>query len=1018
MKRPFKVFPSIAYRNSQFQVVSNVENLKIDFYDDNGFIQPIYTDSKNPVLLPYLNPKEKLVAKCELNNKVFEQEIKVKDAYRIGTSKLKKSFVFDGSEYSFFLMYDRLHIYDEQKETLLTENHYSPTEIQKIDKSNYLFVTRLGVSKSEIINLAIYNIESFSIVGELLNSYEEIKILSKKNKVWLKNIGSNSVHCFELVSKSDKYFTELKKYDYDNQFSLDDNSQNIFIDYIEYFYVSNLFNLNITFEIPKLLNNAVDKTGNVFYLEGNTLTIKNFLSDYYSVVEVAVDINLEEKEAFLHIGNKLKSKTEIHNINSRIEEKKKDIILSIQPKEDYHPHLLPKSEQISEFYLVNNIYPTIDGIFMILKKTHRTFNKIEFKKSNGEWTVKPSFDHSHKSSLLFLNRCESRVLIGETNSVLSVNDYSNPMLIVNFDGKKHFYCGCNKLIFRIESEIILLSMNEFSYILVKSKDKYTLYGCKNFINPILEGIDILNIEPIKKQEHKIIWYSSNNINESITKYLRGFNLKTCSRIFIDDNKLQNFIFKDASDVEFKKDYALTSNQVVFSPISVDIKDAFIGKINSLSKGLDKIVSRRENKVYLSIFNNQTSKYQLSEIPIDEKKIKESYLSPNGKLLVLKDDENKCALLDIENNKILHFISGNFLKFQNEGNLVVEEDNSRAVKIRDPKTLKDVTPPNYHYYKFMSPDGKLYTNIASKFEYFNELENKVISEYDFNSFKEKLNEPTYKISGPERGQISRNRYNIYKDNEDFFLNINISNHQEVRAEMFISKIKYLDIGFVNKTSNNKIHLPQDTEYFNYAAFSYDNQFIGIVGKPYMNSESKSLIMLCNLELNYENDKIEVTNKLVSREAENACWICGFSKKGTFAFYDSVPNTYMLKTDKSIFKESAIEYKNGQKVYDDYNKWTKIENKNFLCFSPSGNFLALSEQGYDPITKGGCGHIESSVLYIAETKTEEILTSFMDHGERLVDPKKKDIIFVSFSEDEKRLMSMSKDGVVIIRDIEID
>ena len=88
---------------------------------------------------------------------------------------------------------------------------------------------------------------------------------------------------------------------------------------------------------------------------------------------------------------------------------------------------------------------------------------------------------------------------------------------------------------------------------------------------------------------------------------------------------------------------------------------------------------------------------------------------------------------------------------------------------------------------------------------------------------------------------------------------------------------------------------------------------------------------------------------------------------------------------------------------------------MCFSPSGNYLALSEQGYEPLTLGGYGHQESSVIHIAKTTNGEIIDSFLGHGDRIKYEKNKKVVFVAFSEDEKQIMSMSTDGVVIVRNI---
>jgi glutaredoxin-related protein len=87
MKRPFNIFPNIGYRNSQFQIVSSVDNLRIDIYNKDKVVKSIETNSKYPTLLTSLNSAGKLIAKCRFNNDVFLQEIEIKEAFRLGSSE-------------------------------------------------------------------------------------------------------------------------------------------------------------------------------------------------------------------------------------------------------------------------------------------------------------------------------------------------------------------------------------------------------------------------------------------------------------------------------------------------------------------------------------------------------------------------------------------------------------------------------------------------------------------------------------------------------------------------------------------------------------------------------------------------------------------------------------------------------------------------------------------------------------------------------------------------------------------
>lgn len=978
MKRPFNIFPSIGYRNSQFQIVSSVDNLKIDIYDQDKVVKSIEANSKNPTLLTSLKATGKLIAKCNFNNTVFQQELEIKEAFRLGSSEFKKAFVFDDTEYSFFLMKDRLLLYDEKKKILLTENHYSPTEIYKINGTNFLFVTRVGNSASGIINLGVYNTENFSMVGELLNDYREIKILADKNKAWLYNIKSKTIHCYELAHQTKKYLTELKSFENFNDFFLDDANLNIYINHNEVLKVSSLNNLHKYFEIPKKENNAIDKLGNVFTLENRTLKCTSLHTNYSETFNPDFEVNLQS-DNYIHIGKHLRSEIELTDLNRKAEEIKEEVISSLPDAKTHHYHALPESQRISEIFTTHKVYPTKNGVFIIQKRIKRDFNGVTLRKYQTTWTATPYKIESTEITLLLFNSEKTDILIDKTPN-LTVYEYLKDMLVVSHQSSKILFSGKNKVTISNEDSIELFTINEIGYFLIQTKERYSLFRSTNPNYAILEQIEILNPDHFKK--HQIIWYRGKEKNISNTKYLNAFDLKNCTRILIDEQKVQHSLFKDALDFKFFEKYALSSNQIVLNPETLEIKDAFIGNIESHSKQLNKIVSHRTNKIYLSKFNPQIAKYELAEISIDDNKYKESYLSPNGQFLVLQDESNKYSFYDIEKGETINFISGGFLAFRNDGSLIIEQDGTRAVKIIDPKTFQDITPPNYHHYRFMSPDGKLYAQVSPKVRYFHKLNGKEIKADEVARIRQDLDEPS------------------------FFLKVKVE--------------KFTEIGITGTNINTEVHFPDDLAFYNYSAFSYDNKYFGYVGKP----SSNGLIHLFKIDFDEVNSKLLVSDTYLSRYPRYASWVCGFSKTGYFATYDSTPDTYILFVDDGLFDSKTTEvelrqniYKSKTNIYHTYNKWNKIKGKNFLCFSPTGDYLALSEQGYEPLTLGGYGHQESNVVHIAKAGNGQIIDSFTGHGDKIKDNKTKKVTFVAFSEDESRIMTLSSDGVVIIRDINI-
>lgn len=1035
MKIPFTIFPKIGYKNSQFQIVSSENNLKVDIYSKSEKLNSVIVNSDFPTVLSNLNIYGKLIAKCTYNNEQFEQEFEIKQAIRLGSSEFKKAFVFEETRYSFFLMKDRLLIYDEKKKILLTENHYSPTEIYKIDKSNYLFVTRIGNSKDGIVNICIYNLDTFSIDGELLNDYREIKILADHNKAWLFNKRSKTIHCFELSDRENTSFKEIIKYERIENYFLDNSGQNIFIDYKDNLLITNLYTLNIKYQIEKKLNNAVDKLGNIFNLDNDVLTLWHWSKGKKRKHKLSFKLNLQ-KDNFVYIGDNLKSEIATNNFDNKVQKIVDEIDISppkSTPYKNYYNHSLSYEQRISELHTSHNIFVNLMGTYIVKKEYFREITSIIFKKKGNQWTKSARIIPSINYSLSFIS--DKNKLLLNKKSYLYVENYNESAMLLSYsDTSSHR--GNNKLLcsgedkLEIDKDCIaeIFRINEISYCLIKTKLNYNLYTTNDNINLVLNEIEILNPDHIK--EHKIIWYSGKEKYFSSQYKLMAYDLKTSSLLVFDEKKVKHSLFKSSTDYELNNGYALSSNKVVFNPKNLIIKDAFIGDYVTHSYNLNKVVSHRKQKVYLSNFNNQSKKYDLSEIDLEDNKYEESYFSPNGDFLVLKEESNKYVWYDINKNETTDFTLGNFLAFRNDGSLIVEEDNTRNIKIYDPVTLKDITPPNYHHYRFLSPDGKLFAQTVLKRKYINLLTEEEITIDLFQKFKDDLDESnnwglSEKEKKIEKEKLEKNRKLLFNKYKEKFEEKGINQYLNIKSEDVVLTYQYIEIGIVGTEQITEIKLPKDTSFYNYAAFSHDNQYIGIVGKPNFSSWNKSLILICSLSIDEINKSLIVKDRTVSRLPERAAWVCGFSKTGYFATYDSIPDTYLIEVNNHIFENKIDDIdvrqnttKLDDRIYNSYQNQHIVNNKNFLCFSPSGDYLALSEQGYEPLTLGGYGHQESSAVHVAKTETGEILNSFNEHGSYIVDPNRKDTIFVSFSEDEKMLMSMSKDGVVIIRDLTLD
>jgi WD40 repeat protein len=595
------------------------------------------------------------------------------------------------------------------------------------------------------------------------------------------------------------------------------------------------------------------------------------------------------------------------------------------------------------------------------------------------------------------------------------------MLLVRIGENQVLLSGTRSIRMSSENVFTLFRIEDIPYFSVQVEDQFSLYKANDLQQALLNKIKILNSRFYI--EHKIIWYSGNPRINTESIQLKAFDLTKSSKIPVNDYKIYTSSYNYLLKYQFQEGFAISNDQILFNPRNFDVKSSIVGKLEDYSIKLDKIVSNRDNNLLLSKFNYKTLKYDLEEISINSEKFKESYMSPDGRFLVLQEMNNTYYYYDIERNERINFVSGNFLDFRKDGNLIVE-DKKRAIKIIDPITFQEVPSTNYHHYRFLSPDGKLYSQLSIKTRYYHKLNECEITKREFDILKFFIDIPKNLLNNIDlektKSRVERNRKELFEKFKPKCLALNIKSSQQINSEKLILVERFIEIGISGTNIVTEVPVPLDLEYYNHASFSFDNKYFSYVGKPTFNG----LIHLYQLDFDESKSLLKIKKSYLTRLPRRASWVCGFSKTGYFATYDSIPDTYIIFVDDSLFESKLYEFdlrnkikQNKSNFYHTYKNWSIIENKNFLSFSSSGRYLALSEQGYDPLTLNGHGHQESNIVHIANTENGEILNSFTGHGDKISYNRGKNVVFVSFSEDEKRIMTLSNDGVVFIRNIEI-
>lgn len=258
-----------------------------------------------------------------------------------------------------------------------------------------------------------------------------------------------------------------------------------------------------------------------------------------------------------------------------------------------------------------------------------------------------------------------------------------------------------------------------------------------------------------------------------------------------------------------------------------------------------------------------------------------------------------------------------------------------------------------------------------------------------------------------------QYGFFSADKRYMVNTTDSNSPIIKSKKVINDetkkeedIRYITVVDSLKNENIEIDI-SNVRFINYVTFTHDSELMAIAGA----TGSTGYILVYNLETREKlfeyprtrNSNIEITNEDFK---SGAIWIVSYNKQKELSLYNSDPTTYIFE-----IQNDSLNYK-------------KITNRNFLCFSPSGRYFAMSIQGYHAyaraVSGGRWGHFESTKVFIGRTDDiNKEMGPFEDIGKgRLAKTNKVNVGVVAFSLDEKKLLTISDDGTFVVRNIHLD
>ena len=442
-------------------------------------------------------------------------------------------------------------------------------------------------------------------------------------------------------------------------------------------------------------------------------------------------------------------------------------------------------------------------------------------------------------------------------------------------------------------------------------------------------------------------------------------------------------------------------------------------------GID--IDRYSGKIFIiSIQSGKEEKEEILNGVFDNSSYENVLLSQDGNHILYRNSR-KSEMKDVNSGETISFDNLSFVEQSNGIRPTFTHSASLQPRVVNPITGQLLDAELLKKFHFISPNGDFYAGTIKDMyiEHFFIESGAVIAEDEYKKLEKLFTYPSKdKKSTSDWDIVMSRRIKFVKDN---FIHINshypklthrsddekkwedflIDKEDEHGVQMFLSRVFDIrGIAVIKKVSDDsivaKIDLGKPLSYINYVSFSYDSRYVSLAG---YRDFTHGLFLIYDLE----------EKKTLCRMTTNrAVWTTAFSSKESVAAYTSNPNTIFMGDSYECSSEK--EFSN-----------LLIPRRNFLTFSPDGSLMALSNQGYiskydvNHEERSNWGHQPSTFVEIRCTSkiTEEnvVFRDLSDCG--IADAcKAQSVASVSFSNDNKKLLMVGRDGVVIVRNLHLD
>ena len=881
-------------------------------------------------------------------------EITVEDAYKFGGNKHKKSFIFDKCPWAFIVMHDRTYFYNRESKESFVEA-ISPDDILEISKDYVLF-------KNEGQN----DITLFSLQEQAPVLCVDNVIFSNDNLfVWKEGEDDDKLSIMKVYSLSEnKMFMEEPF----TRYSLDVNKGCI--------YLANNNN------IRKLLLAEMPSLSEATSFKGQFVT---FAQSHYAICREYTKIKVWDIET--------------------------------------------KEEQ-AEIIPSGNLARINDVTFIDIVSRRRAISKFDI--SGSEF---PEAVINAQYSEYDIYPCPWRVFYFQKEILLSSEQKNNVTTRFICDNKKNIH----REVQNDNGNVIFAGgafcwyKNDESYVACRVYD-HTSYYTDSKVYTFRNKVYLCDAKNIRTLSNNGFWDGC---------------WKTEGEFVYDDFESYGIIFDKVSKAYYNHYGKELNGQKRWRQDCLEIGEYLYNKCGrsvhkkdcpqTISSGLNYGLTVDSDGVKFFEYRNNAFEYEtILDGTYDTSAYSNVLLSDNGHQIMYRE-KNVSTILDIESGQRTEFENLSYINHINGIRpLFITESECTQARLINPLDGQPINVDLLTEYQFVSPDGSLYADkeLRKYIEYRNKITGKTISKEDYLDLVNKFDVPNDKwgkwILSSKKEEVKEEIEEIFKLRDKFveehigyfnelakdarstkvYLH-NIARHQKF-TDLFI---KILGIAIIRRLATDeivaKIELGNPLWFLNYVAFSQDSKYVAIAGRYPDGSGLGGLFLIYNLE----------SQSVVLNETSlYAVWMAAFSKNGAVAAYTSNPITFLA--------DSQADYPNASST--DH----KIANHNFLTFSPDGEYFACSQQGYVPYRNRegdinpNWGHQYSSLVEIRSIeKPHEELMHFSDLAgasdssrQRVLGIadtfRSQSVSSVSFSNDNKKLLMVGKDGVVIVRNLYLE